>query len=101
MHNGETIDENNSPITESAVVDIAPALHLSETELKLKDIPEDVESAVKQEDSTDENPISDTTQNTISITELMEQDPMDVGPLIKIEIEDVKQVIVKEETDDV
>ena len=99
MHNGETIDENNSPITESAVVDIAPALHLSETELKLKDIPEDVESAVKQEDSTDENPIPDTTQTTISITELM--DPMDVGPLIKIEIEDVKQVIVKEETDDV
>ena len=74
-------------------------MYLVETEVKTEDETEDVESAVKQENITEEDPLSDTTQTTLSSTELIKQDPLEVGPLIKKEIEDVDQIIVKEETE--
>ena len=46
------------------------------------------ETVVKKEDTTEEDPLSDTIQNTTSSTELMDQDPLEVvgAPVKKEEV---------------
>ena len=59
-------------------------------------------SVVRKEDTTEEDPLLDTIQNTTSTTELMDQDPLeDTGNIVKKEkIEEDEQITVKEDLED-